>query len=525
MNSFIKKCAVLTLAMSLTFTGISNATPIISAEEQPKVEEKVTGQNFLKQVKGEFQPLFDGGVYDAKYDHYWNDYAATVVGGSQAADVVTRIKASVNAPGYGETAVDGKFYCGFISNVATIEFGGEDGKDVTYTLNDGTKVNRSYEFVKEARAAGEYFGQAMGYDGYLYKCKEEANDEFTYLFMCPDTPASTYHLEFRYGSSEEDILKLTDGKYKNWLAAGFMTSAFKEADEDSIQKVVSLFVIENIKSSLTDEGKNQRAFLVGKWNCDVTDMRKVPGYEKAQMYVDYNADGIGKTYVDMNGTGNYVLVSEYNYFAYDNNPSDNKNAGVYIANSITEGTVTPGSYEIKDINGKKALCFKSTEGTVTYFADESAKPAASVKPAASAKPAQAATPKAAAVKVKKLDTVKISGNTYKVTKVAKKSAGKVAFTVAKNAKVVTVPKSVKLADGKNYKVTAINAKAFAKSKATKVIIKTAALKKASVKNCLKSSKVKKITIKVGSKKKNKATLKTYKSIFTKKNAGLSVKIK
>ncbi len=154
----------------------------------------------------------------------------------------------------------------------------------------------------------------------------------------------------------------------------------------------------------------------------------------------------------------------------------------------------------------------------------------------------------AAAKVVKGKIYKVSGQTYKVTKVATaKAQGTVTLIKAKNAKSVTVPATVKLADGKAYKVTQVNAKAFtgakirtvtvgknvtklaknafAKSKATKVVLKTKLLKKAGVKGCLKSSKVKTVQVKVGSKTVNKKTVKAYKKIFTKKIAGKKVTVK
>ena len=137
----------------------------------------------------------------------------------------------------------------------------------------------------------------------------------------------------------------------------------------------------------------------------------------------------------------------------------------------------------------------------------------------------------------------VGGSNYTVTSAA---AGTAAFTKAKNAKSVTVPATVKV-NGKTLKVTQINAKAFTgkkiktvtvgknvkkiaknafnKSKATTVIVKTKALKKASVKGSLKGSKVKTVKVKVGSKKVNKTYVKKYKKIFTKKNAGKKVKVK
>ena len=145
-------------------------------------------------------------------------------------------------------------------------------------------------------------------------------------------------------------------------------------------------------------------------------------------------------------------------------------------------------------------------------------------------------------------TYTVDGQDYQVTKAASgTTAGTVTFTKAKNAKKITVPDTVKLADGKTYKVTAVGAKAFtakkirtvtvganvtklakkafAKSKAKKVILKTKSLKKASVKGSLKGSKVKKIQVKVGAKKVNKKFAKKYKKFFTKKNAGKKATVK
>ena len=106
-------------------------------------------------------------------------------------------------------------------------------------------------------------------------------------------------------------------------------------------------------------------------------------------------------------------------------------------------------------------------------------------------------------------TVQISGKSCKVVQVKEK-----AFT-GKKIRKVTVGKNVKKLD--KY--------AFAKSKATTVVLKTKALKKSTVKGCFKSSKVKTVQVKVGTKKQNKKMVKTYKKMFTKKNCGKKVKVK
>lgn len=169
-----------------------------------------------------------------------------------------------------------------------------------------------------------------------------------------------------------------------------------------------------------------------------------------------------------------------------------------------------------------------------------------------------------AAQIKAGDTVTVSGSKYVVlsapaafnfaamtgtpsTTGTGSEGGTVALKTAKNVKSFKIPAMVKLSDGKIYKVTQVNAKAFtgkkikiitvgknvkklaknafAKSKATKLILKTKLLKKATVKGSLKGSKVKTNQVKVGSKKVNKKFVKTYKKIFTKKNAGKKVAVK
>ena len=131
--------------------------------------------------------------------------------------------------------------------------------------------------------------------------------------------------------------------------------------------------------------------------------------------------------------------------------------------------------------------------------------------------------------------VSISGQSFKVS-----GQNTVLYTKAPNKKSVTVPNQI-LIGGKSYRVTGIGTKAFkgskirtvtigseiasisknafAKSKVTKLILKTTKLTKKSVKGSLKGSKVKTVQVKVGSKKINKRYVKSYKKIFTKKNAG------
>ena len=106
-------------------------------------------------------------------------------------------------------------------------------------------------------------------------------------------------------------------------------------------------------------------------------------------------------------------------------------------------------------------------------------------------------------------TVSVNSQTLDVTQIGPK-----AFT-GKKIRTVTI--------GKN--VSKIMKNAFKGSKATKMIVKSKKLKKASVKGSLKGSKIKTVQVKVGKKKVNKQYVKKYKKIFTKKNAGRKVVVK
>jgi hypothetical protein len=140
-----------------------------------------------------------------------------------------------------------------------------------------------------------------------------------------------------------------------------------------------------------------------------------------------------------------------------------------------------------------------------------------------------------------------SGNTYAVTSEPGAAEKTVAFTKAKNSKTVTVPSTMKI-NGETYKVTSVAAKAFKGSKCTTayiganvkkldkyafryskvktVYIKSKSLSKTRVKGSLKYSKVTTVKAKVSTKKStNKKYAKKFKSYFTKANAGKKVTVK
>jgi len=119
--------------------------------------------------------------------------------------------------------------------------------------------------------------------------------------------------------------------------------------------------------------------------------------------------------------------------------------------------------------------------------------------------------------------VKRDGSTYKITS-DKKGKRTAMLVKAKNAQKVVIPAYIKIGK-KKYSVNKIKAKAFAKSKAQKVVVKTKKLTTAGVKGSMKGSKVRKIYVKVGNAKTNKAYVKKYTKIFRKKYTGKPVYVK
>ena len=223
------------------------------------------------------------------------------------------------------------------------------------------------------------------------------------------------------------------------------------------------------------------------------------------------------------------------YYTLDGSTPTVETAALY--NYCTKGDYATAKIVVPDITGT----FTVKVMQYAYGTNPSAVKTFTYK--VGSEPAPVVTPK-----VKKGATYTVNSQRYKVTKVATaKTKGTVTFTKSKNAKKIVVPKTVKLKDGKLYKVTVVGAKAFKASKvrlvyvgayvttikpyafkyskATKIFIKTKKLKKTTVKKSLKGSKVKYVYIRVGTKKANKTYVTKYKKYFTKANAGKKVTVK
>ena len=203
-------------------------------------EAKAEAEQLLEDVKGTYDALFPV-ITSTEYDQIWLDACAAVVGEEAAPDVAEALKAACNGTIYGQEAIDAfgdgsdgaQFDCLFISGVSRIVF---DGSTISGLDENGETVfSHEYVYAGPASIAGMM-------NGYLYRTEDEDAGEFEYFFLLPDTPDTTFHIEFRYGSDPEALALYNEGPYAYWLAAGILA----DRDEQMVEDVINLFCAENL---------------------------------------------------------------------------------------------------------------------------------------------------------------------------------------------------------------------------------------------------------------------------------------
>ncbi|MDO5336765.1 MAG: hypothetical protein Q4E89_04795 [Eubacteriales bacterium] len=242
-------------------TGLCMCTAVLSlgiigsvcAEEMSPDEQQEYG--IFPEIAGEdgttYENLFQV-ILDEKYDDYWVEKCASLIGDEQAAETVDFLKSYISCDIYGQEAIEAYaeapesmgFDCFYINDAQTFAFKGDE---ITTVLTDGTESTHTYEYLGQYKI-GE--GETMNYNGQeidpsflcdVYKSIDDAG-EFTYFFLRDDTMDSTYHIEFRYGSDLEELQGYFVGNYAYWLSAGIDV----QADEETIHDVIDLFITENV---------------------------------------------------------------------------------------------------------------------------------------------------------------------------------------------------------------------------------------------------------------------------------------
>lgn len=211
----------------------SSGTQASSAAQS--VDREAEASALLDKLSGSYEELWPV-MLESKYDDIWTEACTKIVGKDKAENAVEKLKAACTGTLIGQKAVDtygkegGPFNCAFTGDVEQFTFSGntisgvdKKGKAVfthTYHYVGYDKDSGFYEFVSDDKDSGQ----------------------FTYFVLAPDTPATTYHIEFRYGSDLKDLVEFQTGKYAYWMAAGVTIGS-----HDSLAKsAIGLFCTENL---------------------------------------------------------------------------------------------------------------------------------------------------------------------------------------------------------------------------------------------------------------------------------------
>ncbi len=313
----------------------------------------------LENIRGTYEPLFPL-ITKPEYDQLWLDPCIAVMGEEAAPQMVDLLKAACSGTIYGQEAIDAfgdgsngaQFDCLFIGGVSTITFDG--------TFISGADENGSPVFSHEYAYAGNLsLGGMM--EGYLYETADEDAGEFKYFYMMPDTPATTFHLEFRYGSNVDDLAKYNEGPYAYWLAAGFPV----DADAETVKNVIELFCLENLDYSARIEGSLAQLKdlgFEGKWIADMAPFGEA--YADVELYMVIDENGHGLTF--MNGQ----QTRDFEAFAFDSGEKGD-GAGLYVAydNEEKEPEAAPYTMATND-NNRIVLTFCAADGVISYVKAE-----------------------------------------------------------------------------------------------------------------------------------------------------------
>ena len=226
----------LALALSMLFTCVS-ATAQESAGTAVTAEDTAAAEQLLVDLTGSYQELWPV-ILDNQYTQLWLDDCAALVGEENAQAAYDKLSSMVTGTIYGEEAVQayanggGVYDCSFTEGLATLEFDGETSAIKGYDAEGSELFSHTYHFVGMEEVRGLY----------VYESDDADSGEFTYFCMAPDTSATTYHIEFRYGSDLEALGQYDAGNYAYWLASGIST----DYDQAMIENCIELFCTENL---------------------------------------------------------------------------------------------------------------------------------------------------------------------------------------------------------------------------------------------------------------------------------------
>ena len=236
----------------------------------------------LEALQGSYVELFTEFAKEEFHD-YWIECISNYVNDPETAEMFyQKLVGSCMGELKGQEAIDAYtadpesivFDCFFTDGVAKITI----EKDIIsgYDAEGNVIFSHTYSYTEDIpmNVGGMTF---EGMNFHIYKADEE-NDAFTYFAFADDTPAETFHLEFRYGPALENIGAYYEGEYAYWLAAAIPANY---AESSLMQDCIKLFVDENM----------------GELSGEEADVIEI-------------ADAEGLAAINNNLSGNYVLTAD-----------------------------------------------------------------------------------------------------------------------------------------------------------------------------------------------------------------------
>lgn len=194
-------------------------------------------EDYLSSISGEYVELFPE-LSKEEYHEKWLSAVTPVTGEEAAEDTVSMLLGSCMGEIYGEEAVKtyesapetAVFDCYFLGGVKKFVI---DGDQITGLDENGEEVfSHTYKRMD----------QTSEFEQTYYESSDPDSGEFTYFVFLPDTPDTTYHLEFRYGEDLEGMDQWTEGQYAYWNAAAISA----DYDEELMTNCIDLFASENL---------------------------------------------------------------------------------------------------------------------------------------------------------------------------------------------------------------------------------------------------------------------------------------
>ena len=208
-----------------------------AATEASSEDNEAAAEQLMVDLTGSYQELWPVILAD-EYKQTWLDNCKALVGEENAQAVFDKLSSMVSGEIYGEEAVkayadgNGVYDCHFTQQVAKLEFDGDDSVIKGYDADGNELFSHKYHYVGMEEIRGLY----------EYESDDVDSGEFTYFCIAPDTSATTYHIELRYGSDLEKLGQYDAGEYAYWLGSGIST----DCDQTMIENCIKLFCEENL---------------------------------------------------------------------------------------------------------------------------------------------------------------------------------------------------------------------------------------------------------------------------------------